>query len=735
MQAAHSAAVADGVLRVGEDGEETLTSSTTSAIGDRLDAAESRTAPAEESTAAGKNAPLPPASGEKSTQAAAKAPPKSSTASPPPAAGAGKKKGPPLRRGKWTPEEEAYASRLIQEFKAGLLPLTDGTTLRTFLSKLLNCDPMRISKKFVGNNCIGKQVFRRRTAEINRLTTEEIQASQQELSELERRFLDRVAQTNRVKTSSNNAAPQTSSSTSASANPVSSARAKDVEMNNSEGFSNRMSSTGAQDSVHIPPWLAPPTNFNFSSSRGTNRAAAIGRALLQDSAIGKGSGTGLSNSPRNSLSQGESAGLRALAEMQRCQNMQVSLLQNQQALQLQHMAALQKSAAAGSGQAAAALANNNGLSNSVMAQIARNASAARLAGIAASQNSMNNMMLKTGLSRDQLSQLARDGNLSTHSIDGMAERQSSFDALMSLDFQSLQSIDNLANLIQTGGSGNLQDHIPRTGIKNWNPMDTSSYAAAAGSASLAGARRVASQGRMDSLIRSLSSGQGLSSGTNAPRNLSNAGFNLDPNTSFSNLLHNLSGNMSGIGNGESSAENIQNILGGSNPFSTMSLANMLRADSSTGLSSLRMKDGLMQRNSSVDDFLSLVASGDIPHQDPHMLNMPLQSVMQQQGAGMHQSSAQAAAASILAQQQFLAHAAASNSGNSSHSLSEAIRANPFSFLNQWAQSSAGSNGTMSSALSQQQAQINSALAQAQQPNEKRKYSAVESETNTVPAKR
>ena len=54
-----------------------------------------------------------------------------------------KRKGPLLRRGKWTLEEEAYANRLIQEFKAGLLPLTDGTTLRTFLSKLLNCDPMR----------------------------------------------------------------------------------------------------------------------------------------------------------------------------------------------------------------------------------------------------------------------------------------------------------------------------------------------------------------------------------------------------------------------------------------------------------------------------------------------------------------------------------------------------------------------------------------------------------------
>lgn len=88
-----------------------------------------------------------------------------------------------LRRGKWTPEEEAYANRLIQEFKSGLLPLTDGTTLRTFLSKLLNCDPMRISKKFVGSNCIGKQVFRRRNADLNRLTPEQISKSRAELSE------------------------------------------------------------------------------------------------------------------------------------------------------------------------------------------------------------------------------------------------------------------------------------------------------------------------------------------------------------------------------------------------------------------------------------------------------------------------------------------------------------------------------------------------------------------------
>ncbi len=89
---------------------------------------------------------------------------------------------------------------------------------------------------------------------------------------------------------------------------------------------------------------------------------------------------------------------------------------------------------------------------------------------------------------------------------------------------------------------------------------------------------------------------------------------------------------------------------------------MLRVDSSTGLTALRMQDGLAQRNSSVDDFLSLVASGDIPHQDPHMLNVPLQSVLQQQ---QH-------AAQLLAQQQFLAQAAAAGNNGNNNALSQRI---------------------------------------------------------------
>ena len=64
-----------------------------------------------------------------------------------------------LRRGKWTPEEEAYVTSVITDFNAGVLRAPPGTTLRTYLSEKLNCDPMRITKKFTGELAIGKRVF------------------------------------------------------------------------------------------------------------------------------------------------------------------------------------------------------------------------------------------------------------------------------------------------------------------------------------------------------------------------------------------------------------------------------------------------------------------------------------------------------------------------------------------------------------------------------------------------
>ena len=45
-----------------------------------------------------------------------------------------------------------------------------------------------------------QQVFRRRVGELENLTGEQIERSRKELADLERKFLERVAQTNRSKT-------------------------------------------------------------------------------------------------------------------------------------------------------------------------------------------------------------------------------------------------------------------------------------------------------------------------------------------------------------------------------------------------------------------------------------------------------------------------------------------------------------------------------------------------------
>lgn len=539
----------------------------------------------------------------------------------------GKKKGPPLRRGKWTPEEEAYANRLIQEFKAGLLPLTDGTTLRTFLSKLLNCDPMRISKKFVGGNCIGKQVFRRRTADLNRLTPEQIQKSRAELSELERRFLERVAQTNRVKSSGVGGAGPPAG---AGAGPM-----------GTDGTKNNDLDTMANPPS--PPWLQPPLGYkqgsgaamaaaNLVGGGANNRAAAAGRALLEGfSSAGRKSGSGMGG-----LSSHDSAGLLAMAELQRRASQQ-SLLNSMRGNSAQNFLA-----AAGS-------------HGSSMAQLARKASAARMAGLGGN-NSLNNLMMK-GLSRDQLSQLAREGGLSSASLSNMIERKNSFDALMGLDFQSLQSIDNLANLIQNGG--NPAHSIPSSGLKNWSAEPTRN--GSSGSLSNA-ARRLASAGNMESLLRSLS-GNNVKNANNFLNNNSNNDNGGTSNANLQSLLQNMQ-------NGSSS---MSSLLGASgNAASAASLANLLRENSGTGLSALRMQDGLNNRNSSVEDFLSLVAAGDIPHQDPSLLNIPLMHSQQNNGQGGNNNSNDAAA--MLAQQQLLAQA----TGNSA--LANALASRSFGNL-------------------------------------------------------
>ncbi|KAL3656407.1 hypothetical protein V7S43_018710 [Phytophthora oleae] len=63
-----------------------------------------------------------------------------------------------VRKGKWSIDEHKYADLLMKQFKLGALPLADGLHLRVFMANMLQCDPLRVTKKYVGQG-IGKQNF------------------------------------------------------------------------------------------------------------------------------------------------------------------------------------------------------------------------------------------------------------------------------------------------------------------------------------------------------------------------------------------------------------------------------------------------------------------------------------------------------------------------------------------------------------------------------------------------
>lgn len=65
---------------------------------------------------------------------------------------------PKKRKGKWEIEEERFTIKIIHAFLDGILPIEHGTTLRSFLAKQLNCDPMRITKKLSSSILAGIRV-------------------------------------------------------------------------------------------------------------------------------------------------------------------------------------------------------------------------------------------------------------------------------------------------------------------------------------------------------------------------------------------------------------------------------------------------------------------------------------------------------------------------------------------------------------------------------------------------
>lgn len=87
-------------------------------------------------------------------------------------------------------EEEEFTSRIIHFFSVGLLALPEGATLRSYIAEKLNCDPMRVTKKYAGASCLGRRVFQVRDRPAPSIL--ELQLAKAEIDMLEQRFKARV---------------------------------------------------------------------------------------------------------------------------------------------------------------------------------------------------------------------------------------------------------------------------------------------------------------------------------------------------------------------------------------------------------------------------------------------------------------------------------------------------------------------------------------------------------------
>ena len=96
-----------------------------------------------------------------------------------------------MHQGKWTEAEEKYVEALIEAFKAGVVPIPEGTTLRVFLCSMLNCPAKRISKKMVGTKYNGRQLYvRKRDGEVSERT---VKKHQTKLREMEQKYIESLA--------------------------------------------------------------------------------------------------------------------------------------------------------------------------------------------------------------------------------------------------------------------------------------------------------------------------------------------------------------------------------------------------------------------------------------------------------------------------------------------------------------------------------------------------------------
>jgi hypothetical protein len=80
----------------------------------------------------------------------------------------------------------------VAGFQAGILPIGEGTTLRSMLSQQLHCVPMRITKKYNKDSSMGKQMYRRSNSMAPMIWCHTRDQCLSKLARLRQRFVEKV---------------------------------------------------------------------------------------------------------------------------------------------------------------------------------------------------------------------------------------------------------------------------------------------------------------------------------------------------------------------------------------------------------------------------------------------------------------------------------------------------------------------------------------------------------------
>lgn len=80
--------------------------------------------------------------------------------------------------------------------------------------------------------------------------------------------------------------------------------------------------------------------------------------------------------------------------------------------------------------------------------------------------SLTNLMLQSGMTRDQISMLAATGFTSSASLANLLMKKRSFDQHLNMDFQSIQSFEDLASIVRAGTPNQTGGRLPNTQMKN-----------------------------------------------------------------------------------------------------------------------------------------------------------------------------------------------------------------------------------------------------------------------------